>query len=171
MVTLITYFWISLDEQLLIPHVRHTLQINTMARKSVLGPDGILHTVWIINMYISKQSDLYTKIALLCKPHLPSAFLYLVWFCGSRINLILIIFVLCIIRVHSDGTGWWSSWEGLSLNWPTTLSVCQRTSLHEDWSPSPTSSTEMTAWSCGMSLAGEVAAECCSPSTNVIKRV
>ncbi|XP_041815313.1 hydroperoxide isomerase ALOXE3-like [Chelmon rostratus] len=30
--------------KLLVPHVRHTLQINTLARKSIFGPEGILST-------------------------------------------------------------------------------------------------------------------------------
>ena len=34
--------------------------------------------------------------------------------------------------------------------WPTAPSVCRRTSLHDIWNPSPTSTTEMTGSDCGM---------------------
>lgn len=55
-----------LSSQLLIPHVRYTLQINIMGRTSIFGPDGILNTVWIFNLYISVS---YVDIpnTVLCK--------------------------------------------------------------------------------------------------------
>ncbi|KAM8725490.1 hydroperoxide isomerase ALOXE3-like isoform 1-T1 [Acanthopagrus schlegelii] len=57
--------------KLLIPHVRHTLQINTMAHQSVLGPDGILHTSslgWDGMMELMRRSLSELTYSSLCLP-------------------------------------------------------------------------------------------------------
>ena len=134
--------FLPLFAQLLIPHVRYTLQINTLARKSIFSPEGILSTVWIFIMYIHIFSIKcwYLKYSVVKTTSI---------FC-----IVLYTFVFLITRVHLDMRGWQRSLEGLSLRRPTAPSVCQTTSLHEDWSLSPTSTTEMTAWSCGTSSTG-----------------
>ena len=43
--------YLHLFAQLLIPHVRYTLQVNTLSRTSIFAPDGILSKVWIFIMY------------------------------------------------------------------------------------------------------------------------
>lgn len=58
------------------------------------------------------------------------------------------------VRAQLDLKASKSWWEGPSRRWPTAPSVCQKTSLQEDWSQSPTSTTETMASDCGTSFTG-----------------
>lgn len=136
---------LALFIQLLIPHFRHTLHINIVGRKTLLGPGGALSEVLQFNMHFLHHTPILAmrRHVLLLKTYKIKMILN---------NLIMPDFM--VNRALLERRGWQSSWEELCLRWPTAPSVCRRISLLEDWRPFPTSTTEMMLWRSGIISAG-----------------